>query len=54
MQVTSTAFKDGEPIPKQYTADGKNVSPPLQWTGAPERVALAASIGGWENREVET
>lgn len=33
--VTSPAFKDGDVLPTDYTADGKNVSPPLAWTGAP-------------------
>ncbi len=36
MNLTSTAFKDGAPIPKQYTCDGPNISPPLQWSGVPE------------------
>lgn len=35
LTVTSTAFKGGDVLPKDYTADGKNVSPPLAWTGAP-------------------
>jgi hypothetical protein len=33
--VTSPSLKAGETIPADYTADGKNVSPPLQWSGAP-------------------
>ena len=33
--VTSTTLKAGETIPKDHTADGKNVSPALMWTGAP-------------------
>jgi Raf kinase inhibitor-like YbhB/YbcL family protein len=33
--VTSPAFKHGEPLPVDYTADGKNVSPPLTWSGLP-------------------
>src|SRR5437588_435690 len=36
MQLASTAFKEGASIPQQYTGEGKNVSPPLKWTGAPE------------------
>jgi len=36
MQLTSTAFKEGATIPKQYTGEGKDVSPPLKWTGAPD------------------
>lgn len=35
LTVTSTAFTSGDALPKDYTADGKNVSPPLAWTGAP-------------------
>ena len=33
--VTSTTLKAGEVIPKDHTADGKNVSPALMWSGAP-------------------
>jgi hypothetical protein len=33
--ITSSAFQVGAAIPKQYTADGTDVSPPLAWTGAP-------------------
>jgi Raf kinase inhibitor-like YbhB/YbcL family protein len=33
--VTSPAFMNGDTLPRDYTADGKNVSPPLAWTGAP-------------------
>jgi Raf kinase inhibitor-like YbhB/YbcL family protein len=33
--VTSTAFGNGQPIPKKYTGDGQDVSPPLAWTEAP-------------------
>ena len=35
LQLTSTAFTEGKPIPAKYTADGNNISPPLRWTGAP-------------------
>jgi Raf kinase inhibitor-like YbhB/YbcL family protein len=33
--VTSTTLKANEVIPKDHTADGKNVSPALMWSGAP-------------------
>ena len=36
LAVTSKAFRDGEAIPKQHTADGADLSPPLAWTGVPE------------------
>ena len=35
LTVTSAAFKNGDAIPIDYTADGRNVSPPLAWNGAP-------------------
>lgn len=35
MELSSAAFKNGSSIPKQYTCDGPNVSPPLQWSGVP-------------------
>ena len=35
IEVTSPAFTNGSPIPKDYTADGKDISPPLEWKGAP-------------------
>ena len=34
-RVDSSAFAEGSPIPRDYTADGRDVSPPLSWTGAP-------------------
>lgn len=33
--LTSTAFADGAPIPRQYTCQGSNTSPPLAWSGVP-------------------
>ncbi len=36
IEVTSTAFAHGEPIPKQYTGEGDDVSPPIAWSGLPE------------------
>ena len=33
--VTSPTLKANETIPKDHTADGKNVSPALTWSGAP-------------------
>ena len=35
MQLSTTAFREGEPIPARYTCEGKNVSPPLKWSGVP-------------------
>jgi Raf kinase inhibitor-like YbhB/YbcL family protein len=35
INVTSPVLKEGEPIPKDYTADGRNVSPPIVWSDLP-------------------
>jgi Raf kinase inhibitor-like YbhB/YbcL family protein len=35
LELTSTAFAEGEAIPRQYTGDGRDASPPLAWQGAP-------------------
>lgn len=36
LRLTSSAFTDGGAIPRQYTCDGDNISPPLTWGPAPE------------------
>lgn len=35
LTVSSTAFASQAAIPVQYSCDGTNISPPLQWSGAP-------------------
>lgn len=35
MQLTSTAFEAGGTIPRKYTGEGPDVSPPLSWSGVP-------------------
>ncbi|MEW6235300.1 MAG: YbhB/YbcL family Raf kinase inhibitor-like protein [Candidatus Omnitrophota bacterium] len=35
LTVKSAAFQEGGMIPKSYTCDGKNVSPPLAWDHGP-------------------
>jgi Raf kinase inhibitor-like YbhB/YbcL family protein len=35
LQLTSAAFQPGGEIPKKYTCDGADISPPLAWSGAP-------------------
>ena len=35
MKLTSAAFGENQSIPKVYTCEGKNVSPPLAWSGVP-------------------
>ena len=35
LRISSPAFENGAAIPRKYTADGENISPPLQWLNAP-------------------
>ena len=44
IQLTSTAFKEGEAIPRAYTCDGVNVSPPLEWIGVPKTAKTIAIV----------
>jgi Raf kinase inhibitor-like YbhB/YbcL family protein len=44
MELKSIAFEAGATIPKQYTGDGQNISPPLAWTAAPEHTKSFALI----------
>jgi Raf kinase inhibitor-like YbhB/YbcL family protein len=36
LEVASPAFMDGDSIPVEFTCDGENVSPPLEWSQGPE------------------
>jgi len=42
--LSSTAFKDGGRIPRKYTCDGEDVSPPLSWTTPPAKTAELALV----------
>jgi Raf kinase inhibitor-like YbhB/YbcL family protein len=44
LQVASLAFADHAPLPAQYTADGRGISPPLHWTGVPAGAASMVVI----------
>jgi len=35
MILSSKAFEEGAAIPVKYTTDGKDISPPLEWSGVP-------------------
>lgn len=35
MVLISSAFSDSGPIPKKYTCDGEDISPPLSWEAVP-------------------
>ena len=44
MRLTSTAFGHGAAIPAPYTCEGKDVSPPLAWSGVPAGAKSLALI----------
>ena len=44
IKVTSTAFAEGGMIPKEYTCDGADISPPLSWSGVPGEAKSLALI----------
>lgn len=45
MKIMSSAFNEGEPIPRVYTCDGKDLSPPLSWEEAPDGTRSLVLIG---------
>ena len=42
--VESRALKTGEPMPRDYTPDGRNVSPPISWTSLPPNTKEIAVV----------
>jgi len=44
LKVTSTAFDEGQPIPRKYTGEGEDRSPPLSWEAAPEKTQSLAVL----------
>jgi Raf kinase inhibitor-like YbhB/YbcL family protein len=42
--VTSPAFKEGMMIPGEYTCTGRDISPSLKWSGAPEGCVSIAIV----------
>jgi hypothetical protein len=44
MEITSQAFTNGGSIPRRFTCDGDNLSPPLQWGGSPSGTKSFALI----------
>src|ERR1035441_9079178 len=47
LQITSTAFSEGQPIPAKYSCQGSDISPPLAWIpqgGTPAAIKSFALI----------
>lgn len=44
IQLTSPAFKPGGVLPRIYTCDGQNISPPLQWANVPKSIKSLAVV----------
>jgi Raf kinase inhibitor-like YbhB/YbcL family protein len=44
LSISSTAFGHGAEIPRRYTCEGEDISPPLAWEGAPEGTRSFALI----------
>lgn len=43
-KLSSRAFAEGGPIPRQYTCDDRDISPPLKWEAPPANVKRFALI----------
>jgi Raf kinase inhibitor-like YbhB/YbcL family protein len=44
MELTSSAFADGQPIPQRHSCEGEDLSPLLSWTDVPEGATSLALI----------
>ena len=44
MDLTSSAFSNGEEVPRRHTCDGEDVSPPLEWSDVPEGTRSLALV----------
>ena len=44
VHVFSDAYKEGENIPRLFTCDNQNISPPVTWSGIPENAKSLALI----------
>jgi Raf kinase inhibitor-like YbhB/YbcL family protein len=44
IEVRSSAFAEGAPIPSRYSCQGQDVAPPLAWSGVPDGTAELALV----------
>ncbi len=52
--LTSDAFGQQERIPQKYTGEGRDVSPPLRWSGVPDGASELALICDDPDAPMET
>ncbi len=45
IHVSSSAFAAGATIPRPYTCDGADISPPLHWSGVPAQSRELRTLG---------
>jgi Raf kinase inhibitor-like YbhB/YbcL family protein len=43
-QLTSSEFAEGGAIPRRFTCDGEDVSPALEWAGAPDKAGALVLV----------
>lgn len=53
VRITSSAFDNGQAIPKKYTQYGQNISPPLHWSKGPEQLKQWLLIMEDANKRVD-
>ena len=44
LEISSSAFEPGGEIPVQYSCEGANLSPPLEWSGVPDGTQSLALV----------
>jgi Raf kinase inhibitor-like YbhB/YbcL family protein len=44
LEVSSTAFTNGDPLPLAFTADGANLPPPIAWSNVPSSARSLALV----------
>jgi Raf kinase inhibitor-like YbhB/YbcL family protein len=44
MELTSSAFDSGDPIPRRHSCEGEDLSPPLAWEAVPDGTRSLALI----------
>jgi phosphatidylethanolamine-binding protein (PEBP) family uncharacterized protein len=44
VEIRSSAFGEGDPIPTKYTCAGEDVSPPLEWSPRPDTAGYVVTL----------